>query len=575
MREGLEDAVFLVIRAFAPVIRAFRSVFALIPAAGRAISGFWFRRSLSFRRRFAAVLLVLGLYAVFRLVALPGVPCEVSPAEECPPTDDAIGLVPADAYAYAHLTLDRDAGQVEQATELAKKFPDFAAIAQGTFTALGPGRELDLTIDVYPWLGDEVAATVVPGAAGTPQALLVAAVADQRGAGALLAKVGGPEPERRTYHDVELSIYSADLASAEVGEFLLLGSPDAVRSAIDTEDDGDSLGGAEQAEAVRDSLPADRLADVYVSKDGIEELLVGSGGFADQLDTFTDLGASEGVAAALVAHDDGLELDLTSALDPAAAKAAPSFFSAFPPFEPTLASRFSARTLALISVGDLSKTINSLLDQADAAFPGITEELDRLSAELARGGGIDIEEELLPLLQGEAAIGVAPARPVPYVTAVFDGVDEAKTREAVAQLAGPLIAAVNPAETGQAPTISGRRIEGAKVQSVRFSQALNLAYTVTDGQLIVATNPRGVEQALGGGSDLGGSDAYQAVTGTGSGISALVFLNLEGLVKLAEPRGLAEIVSDFRDDLARLKALGVEVRSSSESLDTELFLNIE
>jgi hypothetical protein len=47
------------------------------------------------------------------------------------------------------------------------------------------------------------------------------------------------------------------------------------------------------------------------------------------------------------------------------------------------------------------------------------------------------------------------------------------------------------------------------------------------------------------------------------------------LVKLAEPRGLAEIVSDFSDDLARLRALGVEVRSSAESLDTKIFLNIE
>ena len=65
------------------------------------------------------------------------------------------------------------------------------------------------------------------------------------------------------------------------------------------------------------------------------------------------------------------------------------------------------------------------------------------------------------------------------------------------------------------------------------------------------------------------------MTGGQGEVSALVFLNLEGLVKLAEPRGLAEIVSTFSEDLARLKALGVEVRSNSDSLDTKVFLQIE
>ena len=556
--------------------RVIRRVLRVFPAAARAISGFWFGRSLAFRRRFAAVLLVLGLYAVFRLVALPGVPCEISPAKECPPTDDAIALVSADAYAYSHLNLDRDSSQFERALDLVDEFPHFAAIAQGTFTALGPGRELDLTIDVYPWLGDELAVAVVPGEAGAPEPLLIAAVADQRGVGAFLAKVGGPNPPTHSYHGVEVSSYSARLASAEAGGFLLLGDPGAVRTALDVDGGrADSLAGSDRADEVRDSLPENRLADLYLSKDGIGELLSGRGGLADQLDTFTDFGASEGIAAALIAHHDGLELDMTSHLDPEAVKAAPTFFSAFPPFDPSLASEFAPETLGLISVGDLSKTVNSLLDQADAALPGVAEGFDRLSAELARNGGIDIEEELVPLLDGEAAIAVAPARPVPYVTAVFDGVDEAKTREAVARLAAPLIAAANPAQTGEAPALSSERIEGTAVQSLRLSPALDLAYAVSDGRLIVSTNPRGVKRALEGPSDLAGTDAYRAVTSGDDEVSALVFLNLEGLVKLAEPRGLAEIVSDFSEDLARLKALGVEVRSSSTSLDTRVFLNIE
>ena len=56
-------------------------------------------------------------------------------------------------------------------------------------------------------------------------------------------------------------------------------------------------------------------------------------------------GASEGAAAALVAGDDGLEVDIRSELDADRTKAHPGFFSAFPAFEPTLAASL-ARALA-------------------------------------------------------------------------------------------------------------------------------------------------------------------------------------------------------------------------------------
>jgi hypothetical protein len=575
--ELLQDLGYLLGRIVRRVGWVFLAAGRALRAAGRALRGFWFRRSLGFRRRFAAVLLVLALYSIFQLVALPGVPCDVSPAEQCPPTDDAIALVPADAYAYAHLNLEPDSSQFEQAKKLADGFPHFDAIAEGIFTALGPGRKLDLSIDVYPWLGDEAAAAELPAKGGAPESLLLAQVGDSAGARALLAKVAGRSSSRHPYRGVEVSIYSRRLASAEEQGFLLLGAPGAVRAAIDvSRGDGGSLADDGRADAARDRLPDDRLADLYVSRDGIDRLLAGRGGLADQLDTFTDFGASEGVAAALVAHHDGLEAKLSSVLDPEAAKAAPSFFSAFPEFDPSLASEFAPDTLALLAVGDLSKTVRSLLDQADAAFPGITDAFDRLSAQLAREGGPDIERDLLPLLSGQVAIGVTPARPLPYVTFVVDDVDEAKTRQAVAELQAPLVAAVNPARTGQAPTLSSHEVDGVEVRGVRISAALDLAYAITDGRLIAATNPRGVEQAIAGSSDLAGTDPYQAATGDASGgVSALVFLNLEGLVKLAEPRGLAEIVSEFSDDLARLKALGVTVRSDADSLDTVLFLDIE
>jgi hypothetical protein len=523
------------------------------------------------------VVLVLALYGLIRLVPLPGLPCEWSPAEECPPGDEAIAFVPADTLAYAHLNLDRDSSQFESAEELAGRFPNFATIAQGSFRALGPGRRLDLAGDVFDWLGDEAAAAQLADRAGNPTPLLMLAVADEAGARGFLSEVGGDASGMTAHRGVDVTSYRDGLASAQSDGFLLLGSGAAVRAAIDAAGgEAESLLDDDEAERVRDSLPEDRLADAFVSRDGIEALLTGRGGVAGQLDTFTDFDASEGIAAALTAGEAGFEVELTSRLDPDAAEANPSFFSAFPPFEPSLASRFAPDTLALLGVGEPSQTAGALLDQAEAAFPGIADAVDRLDAELSAMGGAGIERDLLPLLKGEAAIGVAPARPVPYVSAVFDDVDEQRAREVVARLQAPLVAAFDPLATGQAPTFSRSEVDGVEIRSVRLSAGLQPSYAVFDDRLVVATAPAGVEEAIEVSGDLADSDVYQqTIDAVGGEVSALVFLDLAGLVRLAEPRGLAEIVSAFEEDLARLRALGLSVDSSENSLQTSIFLHIE
>ncbi len=541
----------------------------------QGIRDLWLGRSLGFRRRAAAVVAILALYAVIRLVPIPGLSCELSPAKECASADGAVSLVPADSYAYIHLDLDPDSSQFEQAQELVGLLPHFRGIVEGAYRAADPESPLTISADVLPWVGDEAAAAVVPNEGGAPLAVALFEIGDERGAERFLTSVGGTTPVAQEYRGTEVSAYSDTLASAERDGFLLVGEPGAVRAAIAAGPDG-SLADDERAGQVREDLPDLRLADAYVSEEGIARLLAGRAGLSPQLDTFTDYGSSLGIAAAVVAEGNGFRLDLHSELDPEQARAAPGFFAAFPRFDPDLASFFSPSTLALLQIGPPSQTIDGLLEQADAAFPGIAGAFDRLNERVARSGGVDIENGVLPQLGGEAAVGVTPAAPIPYVTAVFDDVDEAKAREAVARLGVPLIAAINPATTGQAPVFSERQVEGVTVHSLRLSRAVEVAYAVFDGRLVVATDPRGVAGAIEGGEDLASGDDYQTVTSSGAdGASALIFLNLEGLVKLAEPLGLAEIVEDFRADLDRMKALGVAVESGDDSLDTQLFLEIE
>ena len=534
----------------------------------------WTGRSPQFRRRALAVAAVLLVYALIRFVPIPGVPCGLSAVKDCPSGDEAIALVPADAYAYAHADVDPDSSQVEQARELIALFPGFPAIAQGTLQAAGLDPSISVS-DVQAWLGDDLAVAAVPAESGGPLPLALLATDDADAAQRFVERTAEGTPDSGEYHGVELTRYSPQLASALRDEFLLLGDPAAVRAAIDAGGDGGSLEDDEAAEDVRDALPDERLADAYVSQEGISRLLAGRGGLAAQLDTFADYNASTGIGAALVVADDGLELRLHSALDPEQVAATPGFFTAFPAFDPSLAEDLAPGTLALLAIGDPSKTIRALLDQADAALPGVANAFDRFNAALVRQGAVDVERGLIPLLEGEAVAAVAPARRVPYVTMVFDEVDEDRVGEAVARLQVPLIASLDPSRTGVAPTFSEEEIEGVTVRSLRIAPAINLTYAVSDGKLVVSSDPKGVRQALSGQKSLAGTESYQTATAGGSdGVAALVFLNLEGLVQLAEPIGLAEITTGFRADVERLKALGLSVRNGDNSLETKIFLEI-
>ncbi len=525
------------------------------------------------RRMVALAVLVLAVYAVFRFVPVPGLPCDVSPAKTCVTNDDAIALVPGGAMAYLHIDLDRDSDQFSTAEGVGSRLPHFEQIQQGIFAALGVAPDLNLGDDIDPWIGDEAAIAAV--GRGEPQPLALFAVRDKEGAKRFLDKLGDGKPHRVKNGGDSFRAYGNDLAFTELDGFLVLGSIPAVKAAIEVRrNERKALSDSKPVDAVRDSLPGQRLVDLYLSALGIDRLLAGRGGLASQLDIFVDFGASSGIAAALVAEDSGFELQIDSALDSEKVKANPTFFQAFPSFDPSLAGEFSPETLLFVDIADPAETVQALLRQAADAAPGLVEAFNRFEGDVGRGG-VDIERGVLPVLSGEAAVGVELGA-APFVTAVFKDVDEDRAREQMARLQVPLVAALSPGRIGQAPSFESKKIGDTVMRQVRLSPNLTLAYAIFDGKLVVSTNPAGVRQAVEEDESLGGSDAFKAATSSASdGVSALVFVNLEGLVRRSEPLGLDQIVRGFAEDVSKLKGLGLSVRSDEESLNTTFFLDIE
>ena len=550
---------------------------------------------------------------VIALVLAPALPCGFPGGESCAPDDDAAGLVPADALLYVHVNTDADSEQYEKASALADRLPTLTdQLIAALPGAAGAGIEYDR--DVRPWLGGEAAVALLRDGADAVEQALLLEIDDENGAERFSDQLVGRRTDSSDVAGVAVTSRGR-LATAEVDGFLVIGSRESVRAVIEAQDsDGSALADDDTAEEVVDELPSDSLATAFVSEHGAADLFR-AGAPLGSLEVFVGAAATTGAAAALVALDDGIEIETHSALDPERLEAAPGFFGAFAPFEPELVGELSAQSLLYLGLGDPERSVKALLEQATAEAPGLTEGFERFSKELRKDGDVSIEREILPLLAGEVAVGIEPppkaggdageenedeAVPeeiepggpapipeepgeldfsgVPYVVFVADDVDEEQARRTLADLQVPIAEALEPEESGQAPVFEGTDIAGVQARSLRISPTVNLTYAIFDEKLVVATDPAGVEQVKSGESSLPDSSQYEAATeGFGGDLATIIYLNLGDLIALAERQGLSEdpAYALFAGEVRRLQAMGLAVERDEESLDSRLRLTIE
>jgi Protein of unknown function (DUF3352) len=581
-RYAIEDAAFAAGR--------------ILVAAAERVSEFWFGLSLQARQRIALALGGLVAVVLLWVVAVPALPCQAPGGDTCPPADDAIHLVPENALAYVHVNVGPDTEQYKEAAKVASQVP--ALTDQGTGQLLsrlpGPnGAAPDFERDIQPWFGGEAALAIVPvGGRGLGQEVELLEVSDVDGAQKFAESVAAGKLRSRTYRDVQVQIDHRRLATALIGGFLAIGTQSGLRDVIDA-DSGEkgtgSLAGDPEATAARAALPDQRLADAYLSKHGIAELVANSRGPLATLASVINPDASLGVAVALVASDDGLDVDVRSELDPDRAKAHPGFFSAFPPFEPTLAAALPRDSLGYVGIGDAGTTLKSLLQQAGAEQPGLAAAVGDLVKQVKDLGNVDLEKDVLPSLGGEAAFalqpapggaggnkgggnaGTLPTSQIPFLEFIAADVDADRTTKALARLQAPIIQALNPSKL-QVPAFSQHKIGDVTAHSVDLSPAVDLTYAIVGSSLVVATDPAAVQRVAGGEGGLDGKDLFdQATDGFPGDLSMLSYLNLRGLITLGESTGLAEnpAYATFASEIHKLEALGLAIQSGSDELSTD------
>lgn len=503
----------------------------------------------------------LGLVLVVAVVLLARGGDDAAPA-------GAAKLVPASALVYVHVVTGSGRPGTERALRLARRFPAFArarTAAEAALGRFGRGTGVDFARDVRPWLGDEAAAALVGVSRRQAASVVVLAVSDRARAREFLQRLGRPTGLQR-YRGARLELFGTQ-SYAFAGSWLVLGPPGAVRAALDAQAGRrPALADDPVFTRAEDGAPADRVADAYATAGGVRRLLTPRGGALGFAGAALDQPGLQGVALSLTAHDATASLRAHWALS-----GGPGVPGGLPLslFGETLPHTLPGPVTALVDVAGLNRALPALVG---SLLPRRL--LDRLA-----GAGLDLGADVAPLLAGEAALAVYSRPQGPAVLLVARVRSEARAREALARLQGPLIALVAPGAeaNGLSPTFTQRRLPGLTAYGLRLGPGVELDYAVGGGRIALTTD-FGLLRALAR-TDARADEQplFRTTVGPRPARSAAVaYADLKALLRVAEPSGLAANprYAALAPDLRPIRAVGFRAAGGPRESSAEVTLAI-
>jgi hypothetical protein len=487
-------------------------------------------------------------------------------------TDRAARAAPSDTALYLNVYLQPSGGQRMNLFGLVGRLPGFADAAslEGKIDELAQrllGQAgIDYTGDVRDWLGPQVAIAVAPGDADSePHALLLAAVkdaAEARVAVPRLMALEGATYAAETYRGREAMTSDAASYALLDGLLVVADSADRLRAAIDADADAaQSLADSPAFGSAMRTVAPDHLASLYVDVAralGIEGD-AGAGGYAT-------------AALALTAELDGLHLRGTAPFSSESASEGARAAFALGGEPATLARWMPRKSVAELAVFGLQQ---SLLDlerglAADAAFAPVADALNQLRAIAALGLGINVDRDLLPLFDGEAAIAVQDLDPAPARgQLLLRPSDPAAARAALDR--------VRDALADRGSTVGSSQAGGTTVTSVTVPQIGRFAYALVEDVVILAFDPADVTaalQAAAADAALSGDDRYGgAFELVGARRGNELWADVSGLVDAAA--GIFDPGGELRDILHQIGELAVSASASDDQLEIRGVLTVK
>jgi hypothetical protein len=442
-------------------------------------------------------------------------------------------LVPSDAALYAAYEVHPSGAQALALGNLLAAFPALATPAlQGELVdslidgAL-KGTGLSHT-DVLPWLGQEVAVSVGPGAStattsGQPVAAYIDTADDAETTAALNTARDSEAASGFTFTDQQyqgVAITQVTPAGASGGGgayaivdhvLVLAGSGAYLEEIVDTAQGRHAaLASAAGYAALVSQLPADRLATAYVDLPAVlSEVRSALGGSASELAPVLDqLAPLEGAAASVEAVSGGLEIDWVAGIDGGRLTAAERQALTAPPDRNSTAADTPDGAALFVGVSGFPAVAAAVLGSLTQGLPA---------------GAPLLLQGALAGVSGDAGVEIDPSAGGGVGGALIVATSDPSTTGQFLDMGLPLLLG---GASSAAPAVSHTTYRGTEFSEVQGSTA-TVAWTVTHGVAVIATGTGQMEavlDAIDGGGSLAGTAGYAATAGA-QPANAVVYVN--------------------------------------------------
>ena len=493
--------------------------------------------------------------------------------------DHTADLVPAQVTAYVSVYLQPSTAQQTKLAALIGRLPGFedpasldTKIDQVVHNALSDSG-LTYETDIRPWIGGQLAvgAWQTPGAAtGDPASastLLLAEVKDRAAAQSAIDRLvqrSGTTAKHETYQGVDL-VLSDTAGYAFLGDMLVVGEPkSALQAAVDVNRGvTDSLARSASFRAAMAKLPSDRLAAAYVDVAGLATA-AGAPSQATGLST---------VSMALVAEENGLRLSGQVPFDKAVASGPAAKLFELSGAAAQLSGWMPKGTPFEVSLFGLSQSIQAVEGAASADTPegkSVRDAFSTVRGLAALGLGLDLDKDLLPLLDGEAALAVSGiSGTTPSGELLLRPSDPAAAAATLTKLRDKL--------EGQGAAIHTQDASGTQITTLEIPQFGSVSYATTDQVVIFGLKPEDVKAALdahASGDTLAAADTYKStfdLAGARGGTE--LFVDIAALAGLAKDQ--LGVSGDAGKLLGQLGALGVTAPARGDHLEFHAVLTVK
>jgi hypothetical protein len=467
-------------------------------------------------------------------------------------------VVPQSALVYADVTLKPE-GEAKTGAEAALSkltgggdpVDKIASLIEQS--AFESGEDVDFATDIEPWLGEK-AAVFFTNFDSDADGAVVVETTDADAAKTFFDEQKDEDAKEASYEGADYTLDSDGDAAGIVGDFVVSGSEQGFKDAVDAES-GDSLADEGEFTDSIDDLPEDRLASFFAMPKDILDAVPAEELPAEQRDIIEKTAGDaidEPVLGDVTAAADGVELEFSAGSTGVETAAS------------TLLTELPSQAWLGLGFGDLGEGITQGLEQAkNADIPNF--DPDQISSQIATATGHDLEEIAGAL--GQAALFVEGVTVQQLSGAlIIESKDPAVTADLLTRVNGLISAGGSSSGVKVAPLASTGGDQGFTVTAPSQGLAKPLTVVQRDDRLVFAYGPAAATQALEGsaGQGLSSSPAFAAAEEKIGDLGIDSFVSLAPVFQLAESEGAASD-PDFQQAKPYIDALDYVALGSGES----------